>query len=462
MRSSFFTGPVSIGAVFVLGIIFIIFDMKQLAAFAFILAAISLISWRWALVSLKCVSFRAESSKTRMFPDETFTISMTAENRKNLPLVWLDAVIPLEYNCAVMPVDEMDVYKPDGLTKADDELPRCPMLRERFAFIMPWQKINIDVEMKAVRRGIYTLDKLRLYSGDGFGLAQAGMTVAEAERVFAVYPRRVNIKADMFLRSQWMSTGRSKGYMEDQTLIRGSRDYQPTDSWKRINWRMAARGLPLTVNLPDMILPQSSLFIVDGESFNGIRHAGAAEAGAAEAGADLSGGVWDSAVRPDDEGFELMLSILASIIIRLDQAGLGLSLSLPDSMRSRSVTYLNDTPVSEMLVALSAYERILYVRGMDSDETPADTGSGKVVITDSNSISSFRPLSVYDAGAVYGACESAGKVYFLTKSVSTADNPIINRLNNSSLVVMTMDDLTSEETGRYNGQIVPLKSLLRR
>ena len=57
--------------------------------------------------------------------------------------------------------------------------------------------------------------------------------------------------------------------MEDLTVIRSTRNYMTTDSLKHINWRLAARGLPLSVNVYEDILPKNVHFLLDGESFGG-------------------------------------------------------------------------------------------------------------------------------------------------------------------------------------------------
>ena len=110
----------------------------------------------------------------------------------------------------------------------------------------------------------------RLHTGDGFGLGQIERKIAENEgQKFAVYPKLVRIKPDLFLRNLWNADTGARGVMEDPTVIRSTRDYMTTDSLKHINWRLAARGLPLSVNVYEDILPRNIHFLFDGESFGG-------------------------------------------------------------------------------------------------------------------------------------------------------------------------------------------------
>ena len=416
MRSSFLTSLTGIAGLFLGAVIALPFHLTFLAAALILMAVIAILSRVWSLKALTDVGFSAESDRYRLFPGDAFTLLMKVSNRKNIPLIWLDAAVPLEDSCSVLPAGEEDIYEPDGLTKADDELPRCPMLRKRFAFISPWQELEIPVAMKAMHRGIYRLENLRIYSGDGFGLTQTGMTAQNPERVFAVYPEPAAIRAEKFLRAQWTSAGKNKGYLEDPTLIRGSRDYQPTDSWKRINWRMAARGLPLQVNLPEMILPQSSHFIVDGESFSGPE--------------------------ADQAGFELMLSILCGILLNLSEKGLECGLSLPASLRSPSVTLPPGTKTAELLFALAAYELKPYKM------PPA----GEIPV---------QPVSSFAAAAVLAACQRAGNIYYLTRSLRSADHVIVRKLQNQGVTVIPLEEPDQKEAAYFGEKIIPMRSLLK-
>jgi uncharacterized protein (DUF58 family) len=278
------------------------------------------------------------------------------------------------------------------------------------------QELVIRVPMRANRRGIYRLEDLRLYSGDGLGLTQTGMTVEGSGRVFAVYPRIVPVRTDLFIRTEWTSAGKQKGYLEDPTLVRGSRDYSPADSWKQINWRMAARGLPLAVNLPEMITPGSLHFILDGESFSGQD--------------------------ADPEGLELSLSILGSVLIRLEHTGLHCGLTLPLAGRGPAVTYPSGTAAGELLFALAAYEPRPFVLPPGGKQ-PA------------------RPVSVFETSAALAACRGSGRIYYLTRRLADADNILVRRLRNQAITVLPLEEPGRKETAFFNGRVVPLRSILQ-
>ena len=415
MRSSFLTGKAVAVSLLAGGAASFAMHRTQPGIVLIFFGAAALLSRKMALDSLRDVEFEAEGSRYAMFPDSDFELILKINNHKALPLIWLEAAFPVEEDSPVRPVNEEDIFRSDGLTRADEDLPDCPMLRIKTAFIMPYQELEIKVPMKAVRRGIFSFDMIRLYSGDGLGLAQAGMTAAAPGRSFAVFPRPADVSTELFTRNQWMSKGGSRGCTEDPTLIRGTREYQTGDQWKRINWRMTARGLPLTVNLPEMILPASSHFIVDGESFGGTE--------------------------PLREEFEQMLGILSGIILRLDEMGLSCGLTLPDSLRGRGQTLDAGTDPAGLLYALAEYELKMPVYDENNEYIPS--------------------ASFFNKRRLMRSISSSGAVYYFTENASAADKEII-RMAEGRIVLITSRQPSEKEIRSSGCRIVPFSAILRK
>ena len=68
-------------------------------------------------------------------------------------------------------------------------------------------------------------------SGIGFGIDRAG---ADEDVIVKFYPR-FHERPDVFLRNLWNADTGSRGIMEDVTLIRSTRTYQPQDNMKRFS-----------------------------------------------------------------------------------------------------------------------------------------------------------------------------------------------------------------------------------
>ena len=196
----------------------------------------------------------------------------------------------------------------------------------------------------------------------------------EEARQFAVYPALVEVRPDLFLRNLWNADTGTRGVMEDVTVIRSTRDYQTSDSLRRINWRLTARGLPLSVNVYEDILPKSVHFIFDGESFSGAH--------------------------PRPEELEDALSILASELVRLEgaQVRCGLSLSAGRGGEAVNLFALSST-TEDLLCALAAYEPAEPVR---------DTDGGQIV----------DQLPDFDAAPLVRSARGVGRFYYIAYSTA--------------------------------------------
>ena len=279
----------------------------------------------WCDRATRGLRLHMECPRTRLFPGQETTISYEVTNDKLLPLVWMElSQNGPEKNCLV-PDDAFESY---AVPYEDRERP-VPFLRQSFSYIGSFQTVRIDSRWKAERRGLYVIERLVARSGDGFGLAQNEHTMPSKELpMIAVYPRPVDVDLSMFLRPRWDANVGNRGWMEDNTVLRGNREYQPGDNWKHINWRMAAREQGTPINQYETIQPGAVRFILDGESFCGF-----------------------------EEELEDVLEILAALVTGLTAAGLNVSLALPESVHFPAMTLRTDGGGAEaLLLHIAGYE----------------------------------------------------------------------------------------------------------
>lgn len=301
---------------------------------------IGLLARWWSAKAIQGVSIRMECSRPRLFPGQDATIRYEIENGKLLPLVWLELSQNGPERACLTPDEAFEAYFPPGQEKEG----ATPYFRQTFSFVGGWQTIQVDSTWRAKRRGIYVMDRLLARSGDCFGLAQNEHVLpAEQLPVLAVYPRQVEVDLSLFLSPQWDCSAGKHGWMEDNTILRGNREYQPGDNWKHINWRMAAREQGTPINLYEAIQPRKIHFILDGEAFCGKS--------------------------TDYHELEHTLEILSSIISGLSTAGIDCSLSLPASKRFPAMT-LSDADVNELLFYLAGYD-CLAAPDAESAQMPA-------------------------------------------------------------------------------------------
>ena len=179
-----------------------------------------------------------------------------------LPLIWLELCQDVPRRDCLMPGEGFE-----RLRFSEDEAAytgREEVWRRRFSFLMGYKKLEWDCLWTGQRRGVYRPGDLVLRSGDGFGLTQATEeTAGFGGRMFVVWPAIVPVRTEPFLRNIWTGrTGRA-GWVEDPSVLRGERAYQPGDPWKRIDWRAAARTDELYVRQFETLRPMSILFLLD-------------------------------------------------------------------------------------------------------------------------------------------------------------------------------------------------------
>lgn len=305
------------------------YGFKLLAALFLFFFFLSLVTRLWSARAIRGVSIRMECQRPRLFPGEETTIRYELKNDKFLPLVWLELSQNAPERECLTPDEAFERYQMPG----QDKEVSSPALRQSFSFIGSWQTLQVDSTWKAQHRGIYMIDQLLARSGDCFGLAQEEHPLsAEQLPILAIYPRQVEVDLSPFLSLQWDCAAGGRGWMEDNTVLRGIREYQPGDNWKHINWRMTARQQGTPVNLYQTIQPQRIHFILDGESFCRLSN--------------------------DYAELESTLEVLSSVLIGLSTTGISCSLSLPRSKRFPAMTLQADEDgvVDELLLHLAGYD----------------------------------------------------------------------------------------------------------
>lgn len=411
-RSSFLVSlPMMVGSL-LLCVLAAFFQQRELAAVLIFLFLMALTARLWAFASMKNVSVRIMGATQGMFPSETVQVEVEVHNGKFLPIVWLDVFFPLARDLCLTPevCRKPDEWETPGLEeeKASQEL----VGEQRFSFFMWYETVRFTTNWTANRRGTYSTRGWRLRTGDGFGLAQVERGIGEeTPDQFAVYPKLVRVKPDLFLRNLWNADTGTRGVMEDPTVIRSTRDYMTTDALKHINWRLAARGLPIAVNVYEDILPKNVHFLFDGESFGGPE--------------------------PRWEEMEEALSILGSEFVRLEAAQVQCGLSLCQGESGKGVNLFNAGSAQALLHALAGYQPMPPVR---------DSENNKII----------KQEPVFHEGPIYEAAQRIGRFYYVVYDLSSLPtSKLLQRLDHTVLTILTYEE--AEAYGEY--EVVGLRRL---
>ncbi|MCD7845011.1 MAG: DUF58 domain-containing protein [Oscillospiraceae bacterium] len=291
-------------------------------------AVVGLISRLWGLYALRGVEVSVRADRETLSAGQTVTIHYEIENKKALPLIWMELCQDVPVRRCLEPDESFQLTElPQPPNERGEEQKPLVMYMRRFAFVGGYSTLAWDTVWTGIRRGVYRPGVMTLRSGDGLGLTQsAGEAPGLAGRTLVVWPKIVPVEVWPFLRHVWTGTTGKAGWSEDPTVMKGERACQPGDPWKRIDWRTAARTDELMVRQFDTVTPLSVLFILDAASLSDKEDA---------------------------------ISITASLILALERAGVDCGLALPATGEKPALLLRPENPsvsAGACLFALAEFE----------------------------------------------------------------------------------------------------------
>lgn len=297
---------------------------EVLGGFLMFAALLSGWAYGWGKLSVSELTVALHAQSYRVYPGETVEMDFALSNGKSLPLLWLEWIQMAPPNQCLVPPEEFTLCQ---MTADTAEEGTVDVLCKGFSFIKWYATITWHSQFYAAHRGVYHPKSIIIHTGDGFGLGVKTRTCPlETPPVFVVYPKRVAVKTEVFFKNTWSASTGPQGTIEDVSVLRGIRPYQPHDSAKRINWRLMARGGEISVNVYDHIAPNLVCFFIDTATFAGVSE--------------------------DNEAFEETLSVVASIIEELFAQGLSVGLYLSQTGQGLNVD-VEQSNLQDCLLALA-------------------------------------------------------------------------------------------------------------
>ncbi len=366
------------------------------ALFLFFLLLFSFVRY-WTARAMESVSLEVQCSMRSLYPGMDTQLEYKIKNDKLLPLAWLELSQQAPDKNCLVPDDSFEVYSYQKDT--EDRVVEVSAYKRAFSLIMAYESMSLSSVWHARCRGIYRPDELLLRSGDGFGLSQEEKPYpSELVPEIVVYPRKLAVEADLLLRQDWDKSYGSLGYIEDMSVLRGLRPYSSADSWKRINWRMAARQPgELSVNFYETVQPASVLFVLDGESYC-----------------------------QDSEALEHGLEVMASLITELCARAVSCGLCLPKSKSFSAVSISHERQAS-------AAELLYYLAGFDCLMEPVPDKEGRPS-------GDYYP-SAFELNELSRAAADAGTVAVFTHDPGGLSSNLLERLESSRIVLVSSGGL---------------------
>ena len=130
--------------------------------------------------------------------------------------------------------------------------------------VQKYQKVTRTMDFVATKRGYYELPEVNVLVRD-YLMSQQYVKRYPCNSSLVVYPKKVDTRRLKFLYSKLMGEIVSrKRVEEDLYSFRGLREYRPTDSMRRINWKASAHNNSMLVNMYDTTTTMQACVIADG------------------------------------------------------------------------------------------------------------------------------------------------------------------------------------------------------
>jgi uncharacterized protein (DUF58 family) len=228
-------------------VIAIVGQIQELLAVVAFMLVVLLIAWMWSRSSLRGLVYTRKFHYRRLFPGEEFDVQLIIENRKLLPLPWLQ--VEDEWPLHVGPANEL------ALPRTVDDPERGYMIN---AYSLRWyERIRRRFPLVARQRGVFQIGPAHLLSGDPFSLFDRKILVHDRHEVLIVYPRIKTLpELGLPLKDPFGDSRVQRRLFEDPNRIMGVRDYSPQDSFRHIHWKATAHAGHLQTKVYE---PTSSL-----------------------------------------------------------------------------------------------------------------------------------------------------------------------------------------------------------
>jgi uncharacterized protein (DUF58 family) len=196
----------------------LLYGQRDLTILALLVLGITIGTNLWSRLSLSGIRCSSMVGKNKLFPGESLTLHVRAENARFLP-VWL----------------QMSMHVEGALDPSSGEMnftSGCGLLW--------YQQADFNWGLVARRRGVYRVGSARMEVGDLFGFFPREKKIAGNIDVI-VYPRLVPLKPLSLPSRDFFGLPGAKSPVQDPIYILGTRDYQHGRPARHIHWKASAR-----------------------------------------------------------------------------------------------------------------------------------------------------------------------------------------------------------------------------
>lgn len=253
--SGFVVSDLTLVALCVLAAVGAAADRTLPVALCALVLILSLLARLWARVALQQVHYECEASSTRAFEGDEIVLTLSVENRKWLPVPWL----------------ELREQVPAGLELLDGEPVAGGVLGSTWLVattaLAPRERVRLSYRLRARHRGHFRFGPARLAGGDPFGFYESRRALVHASATLVVYPRFAEqVPTVRALARPIGDVVARPRAIDDPTLPVSVREYRSGDSARAIDWKTTARRGAPWVRLNDASVSGSLVLLIECET----------------------------------------------------------------------------------------------------------------------------------------------------------------------------------------------------
>jgi len=214
---------------FVLMIFSAILRQPLLFVAGLLVFALAFVPELWYRYCLRQLTVDRRPATTRMMLGDTIEMTIAIENRKPLPLPWLQIVDDVPES---LPIRNQQI--------APSSSPERALLTNTLA-LWAYQRVRRRYFIRALARGAYRFGPMKLRSTDPFGILTRETTL---DQTVALVIHPLVAPLERFGLPAHAPFGERKAprrLLEDPLRVSGIRDYVPGDEPRRIHWKATAR-----------------------------------------------------------------------------------------------------------------------------------------------------------------------------------------------------------------------------
>lgn len=263
--------------------------------------------------SARRLSVQVSANPSRLYPGEELALSVSAANRKLLP-VWVRTEVSLPVRLAAggnAGAETVAARAAPAFLVARAAGPDEPhLLISRESGLLWHQRVLWQERLVALRRGVYRLGPLQVQAGDILGFFNRRKEPGECVDL-VVYPRLVDLAPLPVPVRDFFGLQTAKTPVEDPVHHVGTRDYDGSRPARHIHWKASARLGQLQEKVYEPTSQASVLLLVDAASF-----------------ADPPAVPGENAPAGREALFERALEAAASLAVRLEAARVPVGLAV--------------------------------------------------------------------------------------------------------------------------------------